>query len=128
VYQSDRVKQLLVRRLHLLQKGSYHVMQLRTKRKEALPSRSLKGQRKIKCHVCHEYRHTKHRRPKNCAAETMNQVTMVKHHDDSDESAGFIVNHVTSASISCLLNNSWIVDSGTTCHMCNRSELFIEFT
>jgi hypothetical protein len=65
---------------------------------------------------------------KNSDAETVNQVTIVKLHDDSDESAGLVVNHVTlSASSFRLLNNSWIVDSGATCHMCNRSELFIEF-
>jgi hypothetical protein len=90
--------------------------------------RPKKDYSKIKCHVCHEYGHTKYRCPKNSDAETVNQVTVMKLHDDSDESAGLVVNHVTlSASSFRLLNNSWIVDSGATCHMCNRSELFVEF-
>jgi gag-polypeptide of LTR copia-type len=109
---------------------SYHTVEDKKKGSTTIKKfeRPKKDYSKIKCHVCHVCGHTKYRCPKNCAAETVNQVSMVKHHNDNDDSAGLIVNHVAlSASNSCLLNNSWIVDSGATCHMCNRSELFIEF-
>ena len=39
------------------------------------------------------------------------------------ESVGLVVHHALSASSSNQLN-SWIVDSGATCHMCNNKMLF----
>jgi hypothetical protein len=58
----------------------------------------------------------------------VNQVTKVRQGSDSDETAGFIVDHSTlSASNSSQLHTSCVVDLGAACHMCNRSEPFIEF-
>ncbi len=42
------------------------------------------------------------------------------------ESVGLIVSHALAISSEKGLN-SWIVDSGATCHMCNDKEMFVEF-
>ncbi len=41
------------------------------------------------------------------------------------ETVGLVVRHALSASAT-IQPNSWIMDSGATCHMCNDSKLFAE--
>ena len=51
------------------------------------------------------------------------EVRQVDSSSSESESVGVVVRHALFASSSNQLN-SWIVDSGTTCHMCNNKMLF----
>ncbi len=56
-----------------------------------------------------------------------NKAGVKKLSSSSDsESVGLIVSHALAISSEKGLN-SWIVDSGATCHMCNDKEMFVEF-
>ena len=95
-----------------------------------------------KCYNCGKFGHIKRNctepaqaekrydlghRSKKQSRQRANNVK-AKHRDSSsdNESVGLIVRHALSANASGPLD-SWIVDSGATCHMCNDSELFVEF-
>ena len=51
------------------------------------------------------------------------EARQVESSSSESESVGLVVRHALSASSSNRLN-SWIVDSGATCHMCNNKMLF----
>lgn len=52
---------------------------------------------------------------------------MKKQDSDLDsESVGLMVSHALSSSSDERMD-SWIVDSGATCHMCNDKKQFVEF-
>ena len=40
---------------------------------------------------------------------------------------GMVTRHVLSASTSHQSSDTWLIDSGDTCHICNNKELFIKY-
>ena len=105
-------------------------------REEAMYTKSRKGP---KCHHCGRYGHIK----RNCdqraqekrwepthkdvsPRQKANKARLRRESSSSDsESVGLMVRQVLSASTN--RTNSWIVDSGATCHMCNDHEMFSDF-
>ena len=95
-----------------------------------------------KCHQCGKFGHIK----RNCwelvgkksdlgqkevknSKYKVNKAEVKQRNSDSSssESAGLVVSHALSGLTSTVAQqNSWIVDSGATCHMCNDSEQFVE--
>lgn len=65
-----------------------------------------------------EWKKTKHKAHK--AQEKRRDTS-----SSDSESTGLVVSHALSAS-SVEAQDSWIVDSGATCHMCNDEKLFVE--
>ena len=53
------------------------------------------------------------------------QVKQREHSDESDESSVLVVSHALSVS-SIEAQDSWVIDSGATSHMCNDEKLFVE--
>ena len=78
------------------------------------------------CHHCGKFGHIKRNcydliRTKRSDAQRANKAE-VKQRDSSSsdsESTGSLVHHALSASVKNR-SDSWIVDSGATCHMCNN--------
>lgn len=96
-----------------------------------------------KCHYCRRYGHIKrecrefnktavstdfHKESKKVSYKPKANKARVKEHDsDSDsESVGLMVSHALSSSFDERIN-SWIVDSGATCHMCLDKKQFVDF-
>ena len=93
------------------------------------------------CHYCGKFGHIR----RNCrkfAQETTNdreKTKSVKHRANTvetkqrdssssdSESIGLVVRHALPVSLNAGSHDSWIVDSGATCHMCNDRRLFVEF-
>ena len=94
-----------------------------------------------KCHHCGKYGHIR----RNCRKLTQemksesnenDRTRSVKHQANAagtrqgdssssdSESVGLVARHALSASTG--RHDSWIVDSGATCHMCNDRRLFVE--
>ena len=69
-----------------------------------------------------EWRHNKVMKPTHKAhgAEAMDNST------SSNESVGFVARHDHALLTAAGEVNSWIVNSGATCHMCNYRGLFIQ--
>ena len=84
------------------------------------------------CHHCGKFGHIKCNcydlaKAKKTGSQKANKVE-VKRRDSSSsdsESAGMLVCHTLSVSAKSR-SDSWIVDSGATCHMCNNVVLFVE--
>ncbi|KAK3888840.1 hypothetical protein Pcinc_007106 [Petrolisthes cinctipes] len=91
----------------------------------------------IKCHHCGKEGHIK----RNCWAlknqhtkqgagssgEKSNSAESKQEGDDGNESVGLLAAHAMSACDKNVLDNTWIVDSGATCYMCNNKELFVQY-
>ena len=108
---------------------------------KAMLTKSSKFRMGPKCHHCGKYGHIK----RNCyelnqKSESKSESKPLqsksfrqkvhkaeqKQKDSSDsESAGLFVYHMLSANTAGG-TDSWIVDSGATCHMCNDEKLFVE--
>ena len=94
-----------------------------------------------KCHYCGKFGHIR----RNCRkfaqenksdSSDKERTKSVKHQANTagtrqrdssssdSESVGLVVRHALSASAG--MHESWIVDSGATCHMCNDRRLFVE--
>ncbi|KAJ8030725.1 hypothetical protein HOLleu_27212 [Holothuria leucospilota] len=66
-----------------------------------------------------------HRNKKHVRHKANNVKTKRRDSSSDNESVGLVVRHALSANAGGPLN-SWIVDSGATCHMCNDDKLFVE--
>ena len=80
-----------------------------------------------KCYNCGKFGHIK----RNCRAPLKTEgdsSTEQKAHtakvESDDESVGLVVQHAMSSHTK---TDSWIVDSGATCHMCNSRSNFVEY-
>ena len=90
----------------------------------------------LRCHHCGKLRHIK-RNCRELSGEKLSEKekrssnykankSSTKKQDctgSDSESAGLVVSHALSVSSSCE-RNTWIVDSGATCHMCHDRKLF----
>ncbi|KAK3880875.1 hypothetical protein Pcinc_014673 [Petrolisthes cinctipes] len=91
----------------------------------------------IKCHHCGKEGHInrncwalKNQQTKQGAGssgEKSNSAESKQEGDDGNESVGLLAAHAMSAYDKNVLANTWIVDSGATCHMCNNKELFVQY-
>ena len=90
--------------------------------------------RKFTCHYCGKPSHFKCNCRKLAADRKGNLVLNKRHHqankaaiqkveDGSSDSDALVVFHALSVSSS----NTWIIDSGATCHMCNNAKMFAKF-
>lgn len=88
----------------------------------------------FKCHHCGKTGHIK----RNCwfwksgtrpssSTEKVNCAEAKQDSCHSDESVGLLAAHAMPACNKNTFADTWIVDSGATCHMCNNKELFIEY-
>ena len=92
----------------------------------------------LRCHHCGKPGHIKRncrelsgekpkQKEKNGSNHKANMATprMQERSSSDSESAGLVVSHALSAS-SSREHNTWIVDSGATCHMCHDRNLFTD--
>ena len=56
-------------------------------------------------------------------------ITAEDENSTDSESTGLVVQHAlsTKCTTKCTSHDQWILDSGATCHMCNKKELFNQF-
>ncbi len=110
---------------------------------KALTGKQISKGKGPKCYYCGRFGHIKRNcrdfndfvQSKDVYRETKkvsykhkaNKAGVKKLSSSSDsESVGLIVSHALAISSEKGLN-SWIVDSGATCHICNDKEMFVEF-
>ncbi len=99
---------------------------------EALAARS----KRFRCHFCHKVGHFKRdcvefakvrgqsrsqESTKKAKSGAAFKVT-ISPEVESDESVGLVVQHALTIGTGC--QSRWILDSGATCHMCNRESYF----
>ena len=117
------------------------------KEEEALPTKHKFGPRRgPRCHFCHKFGHIQ----RNCAERArpsekkreefkgkednkmkhkVNQVNARSRSESNSDSSfvGLVTRLVLSASTSHQSTDTWIVDSGATCHICNNKQSFIQY-
>ncbi|KAK4327573.1 hypothetical protein Pmani_001980 [Petrolisthes manimaculis] len=87
----------------------------------------------IKCHHCGKEGHIKRycwtlkNQQTKQGAGSSGEKSNSAEGDDGNESVGLLAAHAMSACDKNVLANTWIVDSGATCHMCNNKELFVQY-
>ena len=88
----------------------------------------------LRCHYCKRIGHMKwdslelaaersSEKEKRTGKHRANKAE-VKQRDSRSESVGLMTKHALSASVNP--PDSWVIDSGATCHMCNDDMLFTE--
>ena len=98
---------------------------------------AAKKNKMFKCHHCGKPGHIK----KNCWSLKNSGGNGSKHSPSNfkekeksncaevkGENVSLFAAHISSIDDGNLVNNSWIVDSGATCHMCNDKHLFTEYS
>ena len=105
-----------------------------TNAEKAMNSRERSRRKVLRCHHCGKLGHIK-RNCRELAKEKKDKIgtnhranvssTKSEYSSSDSESAGLIANHALSASSSSE-QNTWIIDSGATCHMCHDSKLFTD--
>ncbi|KAK4327560.1 hypothetical protein Pmani_001967 [Petrolisthes manimaculis] len=92
-----------------------------------------KSRKTIKCHHCGKEGHIKRycwtlkNQQTQQGAGSSGEKSNSAEGDDGNESVGLLAAHAMSACDKNVLANTWIVDSGATCHMCNNKELFVQY-
>ncbi|KAK4325723.1 hypothetical protein Pmani_003666 [Petrolisthes manimaculis] len=87
----------------------------------------------IKCHHCGKEGHIKRycwtlkNQQTQQGAGSSGEKSNSAEGDYGNESVGLLAAHAMSACDKNVLANTWIVDSGATCHMCNNKELFVQY-
>ena len=107
---------------------------------KAMNSKFRPRRKVLRCHHCGKLGHIKRncrelsgekssQKEKRGSNHKANKSTTKRQDSNSSdsESAGLVVSHALSASSSSE-HNTWIVDSGATCHMCHDRELFTELS
>ena len=79
-------------------------------------------QRKKKTYTCHFCNKPKKDYRKYLASLKKQEASVNKKREPSSDGEAFVTTHAFAATS----RESWIVDSGATCHMCNDKSLFID--
>ena len=74
------------------------------------------------CHFCHKPGHFKKDCRKYLASLKKQEASVTKKREPSSDGEAF----VTTYALATTSRESWIVDSGATCHMCNDKSLFVD--